>query len=224
MSGDMLFWELRLRFGVGQALRPNNACAKIARQRLWQIDLAMLQVPYRTPKAARNLGQIASRGLKTWHLSQIVWADGMSTCASPLLRGAFLARMLGQRCGIHSILSGDVGTFLKLRGERTPKERPVRAAKSSTTTPQTHNCGCRRVPEGASTGVYIYIHMRVPRIRRPNLVSQIVGISVRRRPLTKGPQIRDTVIYMCICIYVFIYTYIHIYIYIYVYVYIYIHT
>ena len=71
----------------------------------------------------------------------------MSTCASPLLRGAMLARMLGQRCGIHSTLSGDVGTFLKLRREPTPKT-PVRAAKSSTTPPQTHNCGCCRVFEG----------------------------------------------------------------------------
>ena len=91
---------------------------------------------------------------------RILWVENMvfipdcvgrqlSTCASPLLRGALLAGMLGQRCGIHSTLSGDVGTFLNLRGERTPKGRPVRAAKSSTTPPQTHNCGCRRVPKGS---------------------------------------------------------------------------
>ena len=42
-----------LRFGV----RQSNACAKIARQRLWQIDLAMLQVPHRTPKAGATLGR-----------------------------------------------------------------------------------------------------------------------------------------------------------------------
>ena len=46
-----------LRFGVEQALRQSNACANIARQRLWQIDLAMLQVPHRTPKAGATLGR-----------------------------------------------------------------------------------------------------------------------------------------------------------------------
>ena len=66
-------------------------------------------------------------------------------CASPLLRGALPARMLGQRCGIHSTLSGDVGTFLKSRGERTPKKQ---AAKSSTTPPK----GPRRVPE--TSGIF----------------------------------------------------------------------
>ena len=65
--------------------------------------------------------------------------------------GALLARMLGQRCGIHSTLSGDIGTLLKLRGERTPKERPEGSPKSPEKSPKSPR-SVPRVCEGFPKG------------------------------------------------------------------------
>ena len=116
MSGDMPLWELVEVWG--RASPASKWCVSQKRTAKAVADwIGHAASTIEPPKAARNLGQIAFRGLKTWLFFRIVWADGMSTCASPLLRGAALARMLGQRCGIHSTFSGDVGTFLKLRGE-----------------------------------------------------------------------------------------------------------